>query len=60
MYEMYPEVWTVAEDRGPQTPGLRPRRRARKEHSVVPAILLSGPTKAAAPAPSREATPSAA
>ena len=53
MYEMYPEVWTVAEDRRPQTPGLRPRRRARKEHAVVPAILLSSPTKAAEPAPNR-------
>ena len=53
MYEMYPEVWMVPEDRRPQTPGLRPRRRARKEHSVVPAILLSGPTKAGEPAPNR-------
>ena len=49
MYEMYPEVWTVPEDRRPQTPGLRPRRRARKEHSVVPAILATGPTKAGEP-----------
>jgi len=46
MYEMYPEVWTVPEDRRAQNPGLRPRRRARKEHSVVPAILAAGPTRA--------------
>ena len=53
MYEMYPEVWTVPEDRRPQTPGLRPRRRARKEHSVVPAILATGPTKARESSPNR-------
>ncbi len=50
---MYPEVWTVPEDRRPQTPGLRPRRRARKEHSVVPAILAAGPTKAGESSPNR-------
>jgi hypothetical protein len=38
MYEMYPEAWTVFEDRH-QAAGHQPRRRARKEHSVVPAIL---------------------
>ena len=46
---MYPDVWTVSEDRRPQTPGLRPRRRARKEHSVVPVILNADPTKAGEP-----------
>ena len=53
MYDMYPDVWTVPEDRRPQTPGLRPRRRARKEHSVVPAILAAGPAKAGEPAAAR-------
>ena len=38
MYEMYPEAWTVFEHRH-QAAGHQPRRRARKEHSVVPAIL---------------------
>jgi hypothetical protein len=50
---MYPDVWTVPEDRRPQAQGLRPRRRARKEHSVVPAILSSDPTKAETPTPNR-------
>ncbi len=40
MYEMYPDAWPVSDDRQSQTAGHRPRRRARKEHSVVPAILL--------------------
>ena len=53
MYEMYPDVWAVPEDRRPQTPGLRPRRRARKEQSVVPVILSSDPTKAEATSPNR-------
>jgi len=53
MYEMYPEVWTVPEDRRLQTPGLRTRRRARKEHSVVPAILAAGPTRAGEPTANR-------
>ena len=39
MYEMYPDAWTVAADRQRQVHADRPRRRARKEHSVVPAIL---------------------
>jgi hypothetical protein len=53
---MYPDVWTVPEDRRPQTPGLRPRRRARKEHSVVPVILNADPPpKAEEPAPNAPA-----
>ena len=38
MYEMYPDAWTVFDDRH-QATGHQPRRRARKEHSVVPAIV---------------------
>ena len=39
MYDMYPDAWTVAADRQHQVPAAQPRRRARKEHSVVPVIL---------------------
>ena len=39
MYDMYPDAWTIAADRQHQVPADQPRRRARKEHSVVPAIL---------------------
>jgi len=39
MYDMYPEAWTVAADRSHHVHADHPRRRARKEHSVVPAIL---------------------
>ncbi len=39
MYEMYPDAWAVAEDRSQQTPGAKPRRRARKEHSVLPDVI---------------------
>ena len=49
MYEMYPDAWTVFDDRH-QATGHQPRRRARKEHSVVPAILAqaqkASPTRA--------------
>jgi hypothetical protein len=44
MYQMYPEAWPVSGARRPQ-PAVeqpadeQPRRRARKEHSVVPAAL---------------------
>jgi hypothetical protein len=38
MYEMYPEAWTMSEaQRLPET--VEPRRRARKEHCVVPPVL---------------------
>jgi hypothetical protein len=39
MYDMYPDAWTIGADRQHQVPADHPRRRARKEHSVVPAIL---------------------
>ena len=42
MYEMYPEAWT--EDRANRQrrlPSDHPRRRARKPHSVVPAVILA-------------------
>jgi hypothetical protein len=38
MYEMYPEVWAVADD-APAAATPRPRRRRRKEHSVLPAVI---------------------
>ena len=41
MYEMYPDAWAVADDRQPATTAIKPRRRARKEHSVVPAVLVA-------------------
>jgi hypothetical protein len=44
MYEMYPDIWAVSDDR--PTPG-RPRRRVRKQHSVVPAILVAQAQKVA-------------
>jgi hypothetical protein len=47
MYEMYPDAWTVAADRQHQVHADQPRRRARKEHSVVPAILQARAHKAA-------------
>jgi hypothetical protein len=53
MYEMYPDVWTVAPDREPPSSGPRPRRRARKVHSVVPAILVHASAKAAEAGPGR-------
>jgi hypothetical protein len=47
MYDMYPDAWTVAADRQHQVPADHPRRRARKEHSVVPVILQVRAHKAA-------------
>jgi hypothetical protein len=42
MYEMYPDAWTASEERRqPQPETERPRRRARKTHSVLPAVLTS-------------------
>jgi hypothetical protein len=53
MYDMYPDVWTVTSGRQPASPGPRPRRRARKEHSVVPAILVNTGPKTAEADPAR-------
>ena len=53
MYEMYPDVWAVASDRQPASTGPRPRRRARKEHSVVPAILVHAGPKTTEAVPGR-------
>ena len=39
MYEMYPDTWHVAEDGHHDSAG-KPRRRARKEHPVVPVVLV--------------------
>ena len=47
MYDMYPDVWTIGTDRQHQVPAAQPRRRARKEHSVVPAILKARTPKIA-------------
>gem|GEM_PF-1686582 len=44
MYEMYPDIWAVSND--PPSAG-RPRRRLRKQHSVVPAILVAQAQKVA-------------
>ncbi len=35
MYEMYPDAWTVVEEPRP----VRPRRRPRKAHPVLPAVI---------------------
>ena len=51
MYEMYPDAWPTEVDQRLHTgPGDTPRRRVRKEHSVIPpvlgrpgAVLPSGP-----------------
>jgi hypothetical protein len=41
MYEMYPDAWTDEQaNRRRHTDGDQPRRRVRKPHSVVPAIIL--------------------
>ena len=40
MYEMYPDTWHVAEDGQHDTAG-RPRRRVRKDHPVVPVVLVA-------------------
>ena len=53
MYEMYPDVWMVTADRQPSSVGPRPRRRARKEHSVVPAILVHASAKTGEAGPAR-------
>jgi hypothetical protein len=38
MYEMYPDAWTATDD--DHSPSRQPpRRRARKKHSVQPAVL---------------------
>jgi hypothetical protein len=40
MYEMYPEAWPSVLDQRQQTgAGDKPRRRVRKEHSVIPPVL---------------------
>ena len=40
MYEMYPDAWPTVVDQHPQTgPADKPRRRVRKEHSVIPPVL---------------------
>ncbi len=36
MYEMYPQTWTVVD---PPAEATRPRRRPRKAHSVLPAVI---------------------
>ena len=41
MYEMYPDTWGAGgAERSRAESGAQPRRRARKEHSVVPPILV--------------------
>ena len=48
MYEMYPDAWAVSRDRRSSGPGQVPRRRARKEHSVVPAVIRHAQTSQSA------------
>jgi hypothetical protein len=49
MYEMYPDAWPVRDDRQSQDAAAKPHRRARKVHSVVPAVLpQTDPSKTAA------------
>ena len=49
MYEMYPDAWPIAIDQRQQTgPGDKPRRRARKEHSVIPPVLVASESSARA------------
>ncbi|HEY5821546.1 MAG TPA: hypothetical protein VIT20_06200 [Propionibacteriaceae bacterium] len=51
MYEMYPDTWAHAAERA-RTSDERPRRRARKPHSVVPEVLVLHETVAKAADPS--------
>ena len=39
MYEMYPEAWPVTAHRPSESAEAKPRRRARKAHSVTPVVL---------------------
>ena len=39
MYEMYPDAWALNESRQQSAPDAKPRRRARKEHSVLPPVI---------------------
>ncbi len=39
MYEMYPQAWASG-DAGQTTVPPRPRRRPRKDHSVLPPVLV--------------------
>jgi hypothetical protein len=39
MYEMYPQAWAQQDGLGREGAGERPRRRARKVHSVLPAVI---------------------
>ena len=48
MYEMYPEAWTAADDH--PAPAAPPRRRPRRAHSVLPAVIARQ-LQAAAPRP---------
>ena len=41
MYEMYPDDWAATPQ--PSAHGKQPRRRARREHSVTPSILVQEP-----------------
>lgn len=44
MYEMYPDAWSEDQaDRHQRTTSERPRRRSRKQHSVMPIALVPQP-----------------
>ncbi len=50
MYEMYPDAWPAADERRRSEPvSAQPRRRARKEHSVTPAVIALDPDTAPEP-----------
>jgi len=42
VYEMYPQTWATDETPGGEgaAPSVRPRRRPRRAHSVLPAVLV--------------------
>jgi hypothetical protein len=46
MYEMYPDAWALNDARRPAGSDAKPRRRVRKEHPVLPAVILHQLSKA--------------
>lgn len=50
MYEMYPDTWLRADERHHDIAD-KPRRRVRKEHSVVPAVLTHSAPVVRSPRP---------
>jgi hypothetical protein len=45
MYDMYPDTWTFTDVHRPSVAAVDvPRRRVRKEHSVLPAVVTASVT----------------